>query len=92
VRPCPNRRPPPDADDSVTVLPTLDAARSAGTRATVLYWLYEYTTSAPPTAVPSVNFRSDRNVAVSVVPEIDHEAAAQSVGVSVAGSIRARLS
>src|SRR5947199_2448973 len=92
MRPCPNRRPPPDAEDSVTVFPTLDAARSAGTRATVLYWLYEYTTSAPPTAVPSVNFRSDRNVAVSVVPEIDHEAAAQSVGVSVAGSIRARLS
>src|SRR5207249_5318051 len=37
VRPCPNSRPPPDADDRVTVLPVLDATRSEGARPEFLY-------------------------------------------------------
>ncbi len=89
---CPKSRPPPDADDIVTVFPTLVTERSDETRPAVLYWLYEDTTSPPPTAVPSWNFRSDRRVAVRAGPEIDHEAAAHREGVSVAGSIRPRLS
>src|SRR5437667_437338 len=37
VRPCPDTRPPPDADDRVTVLPVLDATRSDGARPEFLY-------------------------------------------------------
>src|SRR5712691_5830964 len=92
VSPCPKRIPPLEAEVRVTVLPELDTTVSTGTRPAVLYWVYEYTTSVAVTVEPSWNQRSDRNVTVSVLPETDHDSAAHGVGVSVAGSIRARPS